>query len=223
MRILVAEDERDLNEILCKKLRSEDYCVDGCFDGEETLDYLASVDYDAVILDIMMPKRSGLEVVEQLRRQGNQTPVLFLTARDSIDDRVTGLDAGADDYLVKPFAFDELLARLRVMTRKRGGERSNLFTIDDLTLDIRSKRVERGGAELKLSAKEYALLEYLIRNKGVVLSRIQIEENILGFDYEGSSNIVDVYIRYLRRKIDKDHPVKLIHTIRGSGYVLKLP
>lgn len=223
MRILVAEDERDLNEILCKKLRSEDYCVDGCFDGEEALDYLASVDYDAVILDIMMPKRSGLEMVEQLRRQGNQTPVLFLTARDSIDDRVTGLDAGADDYLVKPFAFDELLARLRVMTRKRGGERSNLFTIDDLTLDIRSKRVERGGAELKLSAKEYALLEYLIRNKGVVLSRIQIEENIWGFDYEGSSNIVDVYIRYLRRKIDKDHPVKLIHTIRGSGYVLKLP
>ena len=223
MRILVAEDERDLNENLCKKLRSEDYCVDGCFDGEEALDSLASVDYDAVILDIMMPKRSGLEVVEQLRRQGNQTPVLFLTARDSIDDRVTGLDAGADDYLVKPFAFDELLARLRVMTRKRGGERSNLFTIDDLTLDIRSKRVERGGAELKLSAKEYALLEYLIRNKGVVLSRIQIEENIWGFDYEGSSNIVDVYIRYLRRKIDKDHPVKLIHTIRGSGYVLKLP
>ena len=223
MRILVAEDVRYLNEILCKKLRSEDYCVDGCFDGEEALDYLASVDYDAVILDIMMPKRSGLEVVEQLRRQGNQTPVLFLTARDSIDDRVTGLDAGADDYLVKPFAFDELLARLRVMTRKRGGERSNLFTIDDLTLDIRSKRVERGGAELKLSAKEYALLEYLIRNKGVVLSRIQIEENIWGFDYEGSSNIVDVYIRYLRRKIDKDHPVKLIHTIRGSGYVLKLP
>lgn len=223
MRILVAEDERDLNEILCKKLRSEDYCVDGCFDGEEALDYLASVEYDAVILDIMMPKRSGLQVVEQLRRQGDQTPVLFLTARDSIDDRVTGLDAGADDYLVKPFAFDELLARLRVMTRKRGGERSNLFTIDDLTLDIRSKRVERGGVELKLSAKEYALLEYLIRNKGVVLSRIQIEENIWGFDYEGSSNIVDVYIRYLRRKIDKDHPVKLIHTIRGSGYVLKLP
>lgn len=223
MRILVAEDERDLNEILCKKLRSEDYCVDGCFDGEEALDYLASVEYDAVILDIMMPKRSGLQVVEQLRRQGYHTPVLFLTARDSIDDRVTGLDAGADDYLVKPFAFDELLARLRVMTRKRGGERSNLFTIDDLTLDIRSKRVERGGVELKLSAKEYALLEYLIRNKGVVLSRIQIEENIWGFDYEGSSNIVDVYIRYLRRKIDKDHPVKLIHTIRGSGYVLKLP
>lgn len=223
MRILVAEDERDLNEILCKKLRSEDYCVDGCYDGEEALDYLASVEYDAVILDIMMPKRSGLQVVEQLRRQGDHTPVLFLTARDSIDDRVTGLDAGADDYLVKPFAFDELLARLRVMTRKRGGERSNLFTIDDLTLDIRSKRVERGGVELKLSAKEYALLEYLIRNKGVVLSRIQIEENIWGFDYEGSSNIVDVYIRYLRRKIDKEHPIKLIHTIRGSGYVLKLP
>ena len=221
MRILVAEDERDLNEILCKKLRSEDYCVDGCFDGEEALDYLASVEYDAVILDIMMPKRSGLQVVEQLRRQGDHTPVLFLTARDSIDDRVTGLDAGADDYLVKPFAFDELLARLRVMTRKRGGERSNLFTIDDLTLDIRSKRVERGGVELKLSAKEYALLEYLIRNKGVVLSRIQIEENIWGFDYEGSSNIVDVYIRYLRKKIDDGFSPKLIHTVRGAGYVLR--
>ena len=223
MRILLAEDERSLSRAVTALLERSHYAVDAVYDGHEALDYLESGNYDALILDIMMPKRSGLEVVEQLRRQGNQTPVLFLTARDSIDDRVTGLDAGADDYLVKPFAFDELLARLRVMTRKRGGERSNLFTIDDLTLDIRSKRVERGGAELKLSAKEYALLEYLIRNKGVVLSRIQIEENIWGFDYEGSSNIVDVYIRYLRRKIDKDHPVKLIHTIRGSGYVLKLP
>lgn len=223
MRVLVAEDERDLNEIICKKLRSEDYCVDSCLDGEEALDYLSSVTYDAVILDIMMPKRTGLQVVEQLRRQGDQTPVLFLTARDSIDDRVIGLDAGADDYLVKPFAFEELLARLRVMTRKRSGERSNVYAIDDLTLDIRSKTVQRGGVTLTLSAKEYALLEYLIRNKGVVLSRTQIEENIWGFDYEGSSNIVDVYIRYLRRKVDKDHPVKLIHTIRGSGYVLKQP
>lgn len=223
MRVLVAEDERDLNEIICKKLRSEDYCVDSCLDGEEALDYLSSVTYDAVILDIMMPKRTGLQVVEQLRRQGDQTPVLFLTARDSIDDRVIGLDAGADDYLVKPFAFEELLARLRVMTRKRSGERSNVYAIDDLTLDIRSKTVQRGGVVLNLSAKEYALLEYLIRNKGVVLSRAQIEENIWGFDYEGSSNIVDVYIRYLRRKVDKDHPVKLIHTIRGSGYTLRLP
>ena len=221
MRILVAEDERDLNEILCKKLRSEDYCVDGCFDGEEALDYLASVEYDAVILDIMMPKRSGLQVVEQLRRQGDHTPVLFLTARDSIDDRVTGLDAGADDYLVKPFAFDELLARLRVMTRKRGGERSNLFTIDDLTLDIRSKRVERGGVELKLSAKEYALLEYLIRNQGVVLSRDKICRHIWNYDYEGSSNVVDVYIRYLRKKLDDGHTPKLLHTVRGAGYVLR--
>lgn len=223
MRVLVAEDERDLNEIICKKLRSEDYCVDSCLDGEEALDYLSSVTYDAVILDIMMPKRTGLQVVEQLRRQGDQTPVLFLTARDSVDDRVIGLDAGADDYLVKPFAFEELLARLRVMTRKRSGERSNVYAIDDLTLDIRSKTVQRGGVVLNLSAKEYALLEYLIRNKGVVLSRAQIEENIWGFDYEGSSNIVDVYIRYLRRKVDKDHPVKLIHTIRGSGYTLRLP
>ena len=223
MRILIAEDQRDLNQLLKKRLKEAGYSVDACFDGAAVFDYLLGAEYDALVLDIMMPKVDGIQVVRRLRREGNQVPVLLLTARDSIDDRVTGLDAGADDYLVKPFAFDELLARLRVMTRKRGGERSNLCTIDDLTLDIRSKRVERGGVELKLSAKEYALLEYLIRNKGVVLSRIQIEENIWGFDYEGSSNIVDVYIRYLRRKIDKDHPVKLIHTIRGSGYVLKLP
>ena len=221
--ILIAEDEADIRNILRLYLESENYEVLEAADGESAVAAVRNGSPDLVILDIMMPKRNGLQVVEQLRRQGDHTPVLFLTARDSIDDRVTGLDAGADDYLVKPFAFDELLARLRVMTRKRGGERSNLFTIDDLTLDIRSKRVERGGVELKLSAKEYALLEYLIRNKGVVLSRIQIEENIWGFDYEGSSNIVDVYIRYLRRKIDKDHPTKLIHTIRGSGYVLKLP
>ena len=220
-KILIVDDEKNIRNVIKEYAKFDGFETFEAEDGMQAVEMCRTQDFDLIIMDIMMPKRSGLEVVEQLRRQGNQTPVLFLTARDSIDDRVTGLDAGADDYLVKPFAFDELLARLRVMTRNRGGERSNLFTIDDLTLDIRSKRVERGGAELKLSAKEYALLEYLIRNKGVVLSRIQIEENIWGFDYEGSSNIVDVYIRYLRRKIDKDHPVKLIHTIRGAGYTLR--
>ena len=219
MRILVAEDERDLNEILCKKLRSEDYCVDGCFDGEEALDYLASVEYDAVILDIMMPKRSGLQVVEQLRRQGDHTPVLFLTARDSIDDRVTGLDAGADDYLVKPFAFDELLARLRVMTRKRGGERSNLFTIDDLTLDIRSKRVERGGVELKLSAKEYALLLLFLQNRNIALFRETIYERVWENDYMGDSRTVDLHVQRLRRKLGWQDRITAVYKV---GYRLEV-
>ena len=221
--IVVVDDEPSIRELLVASLHFAGYEVETAASGSEAIEVISRTKPDMIILDVMLPDIDGFTVTRRIRQEGITAPVLFLTARDSIDDRVTGLDAGADDYLVKPFAFDELLARLRVMTRKRGGERSNLFTIDDLTLDIRSKRVERGGAELKLSAKEYALLEYLIRNKGVVLSRIQIEENIWGFDYEGSSNIVDVYIRYLRRKIDKDHPVKLIHTIRGSGYVLKLP
>lgn len=223
MRILVAEDERDLNEVLCKRLRAEGYCVDGCFNGVEASDYLECTCYDAVILDIMMPCKNGLEVVSELRMKGSQTPVLFLTARDSIENRVEGLDAGADDYLVKPFSFEELMARLRVLTRKYSGRRSNRYTLDDLTLDIATKTVQRGGAVLPLSAKEYALLEYLIRNRGIVLTREQIEENVWGFDYDGASNIVDVYIRYLRRKVDKNSAVKLIHTVRGSGYVLKLP
>ena len=223
MRILVAEDERDMNRIICKKLDYEGYCFDSCYDGAEALEYLGQISYDAVILDIMMPKLDGLQVVETMRRRGDHTPVLFLTARDGIDDRVRGLDAGADDYLVKPFAFDELMARLRVMTRKKAGHSSNVYTLADLQVDMKEKRVQRGGQEILLSAKEFSLLEYLIRNKGVVLSRTQIEDNVWGFDYEGGSNIVDVYIRYLRKKIDKDQDVKLIHTIRGSGYVLKEP
>lgn len=223
MRILVAEDERDMNRIICKKLGFEGYCFDSCYDGAEALDYLEQVSYDAVILDVMMPKLDGFQVVEAMRQRGDATPVLFLTARDGVDDRVRGLDAGADDYLVKPFAFDELMARLRVMTRKKSGHSSNLYTLADLQVDIKEKRVRRGGRYIVLSAKEFSLLEYLIRNKGVVLSRTQIEDNVWGFDYEGGSNIVDVYIRYLRKKIDQDQPVKLIHTIRGSGYVLKTP
>lgn len=221
MRILIAEDERDMNRIICKKLTSEGYCTDSAYDGEEALDYLETAAYDAAILDIMMPKLDGLQVVERMRFRNNQTPVLFLTARDTVSDRVRGLDAGADDYLVKPFSFDELLARLRAITRKQTGNRANIYTLADLTVDIRNKTVRRGDAEICLSAKEYSLLEYLIRNQGITLSRVQIEENVWGYDYEGSSNIVEVYIRYLRKKIDADRPVKLIHTIRGKGYVLR--
>ena len=221
-QILIVEDDKAVRNLIATTLETREYAYRTAENGAAALLEAVSHQPDVIILDLGLPDMDGVEIIKKVREWSN-LPIIVVSARSEDSDKVAALDAGADDYLVKPFAFDELLARLRVMTRKRGGERSNLFTIDDLTLDIRSKRVERGGAELKLSAKEYALLEYLIRNKGVVLSRIQIEENIWGFDYEGSSNIVDVYIRYLRRKIDKDHPVKLIHTIRGSGYVLKLP
>ncbi|MBQ4086686.1 MAG: response regulator transcription factor [Clostridia bacterium] len=221
MRILVAEDERDLNRIITKRLEKEGYSVDSCFDGEESLDFLAVGEYDAVLLDIMMPEMDGLSVVRSMRSQNNNTPVLFLTAKDSVQDKVTGLDAGAEDYLVKPFAFDELLARIRVMTRKKAGESTNILSVGDLTMDIGKHLVTRDGKEIELSAKEFAILEYMLMNKGIVLSREKIENHIWNFDYAGGSNVVDVYIRYLRRKIDDDFKKKLLHTIRGKGYVLK--
>ncbi len=221
MRILVAEDEKDLNGVIRKRLEKEGYSVDCSFDGEETLDFLACGEFDAVILDIMMPKLSGLEVIRKMRADRNDTPVLFLTAKDSISDRVTGLDSGADDYLVKPFSFEELLARLRVLTRKSAGNATNIFQVADLVMDINSHTVTRGGNPIVLSAKEFDILEYLIRNAGIVLSREKIENHVWNFDYSGGTNIVDVYIRYLRKKIDNDFDCKLIHTIRGCGYVLR--
>ena len=168
-----------------------------------------------------MPKKSGLEVLKTLRRKGIHTPVLLLTAKDSIEDRVLGLDAGADDYLVKPFAFEELLARIRVMLRKQTGSASSLLSIGDLSLDLNSHQVFREGKELSLSSKEFALLRYLMMNQGRILSRDQIEQHIWNYDYAGSSNMVDVYIRYLRKKIDDPFEKKLIHTVRGAGYVLR--
>lgn len=221
MRILLAEDERDLNQIINQKLTSDGYVVDCCFDGEEAMDYIAYTDYDAIILDIMMPQKDGFEVLKSLRQDGKSTPVLFLTARDAVSDRVKGLDSGANDYLVKPFSFEELTARLRAMTRNHFGMISNVITISDLSLDSAARVVKRGGAEIALSAKEYALLEYLMRNAGIVLSREKIEDHIWNADYEGGTNVVDVYIRYLRKKIDDGHANKLIHTVRGSGYVLR--
>ena len=221
MRILLAEDEHDLNLIITQKLTSDGYSVDSCFDGEAAMDYLSCADYDAVILDIMMPKADGLAVLRQLRQAGKTTPVMFLTARDAIADRVKGLDSGANDYLVKPFSCEELSARLRAMTRSPFGMTSNTLSVADLTLDCASHTVQRGGEEILLSAKEYALLEYLMRNRGIVLSRAKIENHIWNFDYKGGTNVVDVYISYLRRKIDEGRPNKLIHTVRGSGYVLR--
>ena len=195
LRILVAEDERDMNALLCRTLARAGYSVDGCFDGLEAMDCLAGAEYDCLILDVMMPKLDGHALVRKIRAQGNAVPVIFLTARDSIQDRITGLDLGADDYLVKPFDFDELLARIRAVTR--------------------------GGTPIKLSAKEYAILEYLMKHQGTVVSRTQLENHVWNYDYEGGSNVVDVYITYLRKKLDGGFDKKLLHTVRGSGWVIR--
>ena len=221
MRILIAEDERDMNRLIAKTLEKEGYGVDACFDGEAAVDYLDAAQYDAAILDVNMPKLDGFQVLKRIRDRGNDLPVLFLTARDSISDRVNGLDLGADDYLVKPFDFDELLARLRVMTPRRSGQRANLLKIGDLQIDTGSHTVSRGGRPIELSAREYAILEYMALNKGNVLSREQIETHVWNFDYSGGSNVVDVYISYLRKKIDGGETVKLIRTVWGAGWMLK--
>ena len=221
MRILVVEDEKRLNRIISEALEDEGYSVDSCFNGLDALDYAAGADYDVIILDIMMPRMDGLEVVRRLRSGGNSTPVLFLTARDSVADRVTGLESGGDYYLVKPFDFQELMAVVRVMTRKYTGNRSNVYTIADLRLDATAKTVIRAGKNIELTAKEFALLEYMLRNKGVVLSREMIENNLWNYDYEGGTNVVDVYVGYLRKKMDTGFDRKLIHTVWGTGWVLK--
>ena len=221
MRLLVAEDERDLNRLLQKVLTKAGYTVDGCYDGEEALLYLQGTAYDALVLDVMMPRKDGYTLVQEMRSQGMDTPVLFLTARDSVADRVKGLDLGADDYLVKPFSFDELLARIRAMTRKATGSATNVFTCGDLSLDSSGHRVTRAGKNIELSAKEFAVLEFMIRNKGSVLSREAIENNVWSYDWEGGTNVVDVYMSYLRRKLDADFEKKLIHTVRGVGWVLR--
>ena len=190
MRILVVEDERDLNRIISKRLATAGYTVDSCYNGADALDYLAGADYDAAIFDVMMPVMDGFTAVRRMREAGDMTPVLFLTARDAVSDRVEGLDLGANDYLIKPFAFDELLARIRAMTRKSAGSATNVFTCGDLTLNASTRQVERGGKNIELSAKEFAVLEYLIRNKGAVLSRESIENNVWNYDWEGGTNVV---------------------------------
>lgn len=220
MRILVVEDSRDLNRVIVKTLASEGYAADGCFDGEEALTFLACAQYDCIILDVMMPGLDGFTLVKRLRADGDATPVLFLTARDSVADRVTGLDSGGDYYLVKPFHYDELLACVRVMTRKHTPNRTNVYTLSDLTVDTAAHTVTRAGRDIRLSAKEFALLEYLIRNKGTVLSREMIENHIWNYDYEGGTNVVDVYISYLRKKIDDGFDKRLIRTVWGRGWTI---
>lgn len=221
MRILVIEDEMDLNDIITKQLRKNNYAVDNCFDGKEALDYIVGAKYDLILCDVMMPNISGFDFIEKLRKQGNDTPVIFLTAKDGISDKIEGLDLGASDYIVKPFSFEELFARIRVVVRNKSVDKQNILKIEDLTLDISSHEVKRGGKILELSAKEYAILKYMLMNKGIVLSREKIENHIWNYDYDGASNVIDVYIRYLRKKVDDDFDEKLIKTVRGAGYVLK--
>ncbi len=221
MRVLVVEDEQDLNRVIVKKLKIEGYSVDSCFDGEEALDYIYMTTYDAIILDILMPKKNGYEVLAYIRKNKKQTPVLFLTAKDALEDRIRGLDQGADDYLVKPFHFEELMARLRVMVRRNYGTPNNQLQIADLILNIDTHTVVRAGNNIDLSAKEFAMLEYFMQNEGVVLSRQRLEEHLWDFEYQGTSNMIDVYIRHLRLKIDEAYNLKLFHTIRGVGYVLR--
>ncbi len=226
MRILVIEDEKNLNDIIVKRLILEKYGVDTCFNGNDALEYIFSTEYDVIISDIMLPGIDGFEILKRIREKGIKTPVLLLTALDGIEDRVKGLDYGADDYLVKPFAFDELMARIRVLLRRNStngnSNASNIFSIANLTVNCNSHDVFRDDVPIKLSTREFTILEYMIRNKERVLSREQIEQHIWNYDYEGGTNVIDVYIRYLRKKIDKDFEPKLIHTVRGIGYVLKV-
>ena len=222
MRLLVVEDEKKLNDLITKKLEKEYYGVDSCFDGEEAIRYVEGTEYDAIILDIMLPKLDGFEVIKRIREKKNKVPILLLTARDNIDDKVKGLDYGADDYLVKPFIFEELMARIRVLLRRNSGNADNVITVANLKVDLDAKTVFRDGVLIKLSGREYSILEYLIRNKGKILPRERIEDHIWNYEYEGGTNVIDVYIRYLRKKIDDSYTPKLIHTIRGLGYVLRV-
>ncbi len=221
MRILVAEDEKALNRILVKQFTRLGYSVDGCFDGESVFDFLAGAEYDAVVMDVMMPRKDGFEVLREMRSRKIETPVIFLTAKTEISDRVYGLDLGANDYLIKPFSFEELAARVRMITRDAKGNSTNVFSVGELTVDVKSREVKRDGIKIDLSAREYSILEALVRNAGTVMSREKIESSVWNYDYEGGTNVIDVYIRYLRKKIDDGFEKKLIHTVRGVGYVLR--
>jgi len=221
MRILIIEDEKKVAAFIKRGLEQESYAVDVVEDGVEGQHYAEVNEYDAIILDIMLPRKSGLEVLKELKAGGVKAPVLLLTARDTVEDRVKGLNIGADDYLTKPFAFEELLARLRVLMR-RGTYGTSVLKFADLSLDPATRRAKRGEVDVELTVKEYALLEYLLRNPNRVLTRTLIAEHVWDQTFDSETNVVDVYINHLRSKIDsKDFSKKLIHTVRGVGYVLK--
>ena len=218
MRVLVVEDERKIADFIRKGLSEHGYAVDVAYDGEEALDWPAVADFDLIILDVMLPARDGTEVCRVLRKRGVRTPILMLTAKDAVEDRVRGLDSGADDYLVKPFAFAELMARIRALTRREPAVLGSLLRVGDLVLDTATRKVSRAEDELELTTKEYAILEYLMRHPNQVLTRTMIAEHVWNYDFDNASNVIDVHIRNLRRKIDDPFATKLIRTVRGAGY-----
>jgi DNA-binding response OmpR family regulator len=221
MRILVVEDDRKVASFIRKGLAEDGHTVDVAADGDVAIDRALDVTPDLVVLDVMLPKRDGFSVLRELRREGVKAPVLMLTARDTVKDRVAGLDAGADDYLTKPFAFEELLARVRALLRRSGDRVGVVLRVGDLTLDPATREARRGQRRVDLTAREYALLEYLMRNAGRVLSRSMLAQHVWGLDFDPESNVVDVYVGYLRRRIEAEGEPRLLHTVRGAGYVLK--
>ena len=214
MRVLVVEDERKIADFIRRGLTEHGYAVDVAYDGEEALDWPMTADFDAIILDVMLPVRDGIEVCRELRQRGVQTPIMMLTAKDAVEDRVEGLDSGADDYLVKPFAFAELLARLRALSRRQPAVLGARLEVGDLVLDSASRN------EIELTSKEYAILEYMMRHPGQVLTRTMLADHVWNYDFDGGSNVIDVHIRNLRRKVDDPFPTELIQTVRGAGYRL---
>lgn len=221
MRLLIVEDEKHLNKTITERLTKQGYTVDNCFDGEDAVYYIENTQYDGIILDVMLPKINGFEVLGIIRSRKILTPVLMLTAKDSDEDIITGLDIGANDYLTKPFSFGVLCARIRAMLRVKDNVTGSILEIADLTLDTTARLVKRDGNIIELSSKEYSVLEYLMRNKGIIVSKEKIEENIRNYEYEGTSDVVKVYIHHLRKKIDDNYEKKLLHTVKNVGYVIK--
>lgn len=221
MRILVVEDEAKVASFIRRALEEESYAVDLSADGLKALDLARTESYDAIVLDLMLPGLSGLEVLKRLRKDKIQAPVLILTAQTQLTQKIAGLDAGADDYLTKPFAIEELLARVRALLRRGSGEAAGILQVDDLILNPATREVTRGGQRIELTSKEYGLLEYFMRNPGRVLTRPMISEHVWSLDFDTFTNVIDVYVNYLRNKVDRGRDRKLIHTVRGSGYVLK--
>ena len=221
LRLLIVEDEKYLNRTISERLARQGYTIDSCFDGEDALYYIENTQYDGIILDVMMPKINGFEVLRAMRAKKILTPVLMLTAKDADEDIIKGLDTGANDYLTKPFSFEILCARIRAMLRVKENVTGSVLEIADLSIDTTSRTVKRGAEVIELSSKEYSVLEYLMRNKGIIVSKEKIEENIWNYDYEGTSDVIKVYMHHLRKKIDDGFDKKLLHTVKNVGYVIK--
>jgi heavy metal response regulator len=221
MRLLVIEDEKQLLKLIGKRLKEEGYAYDLASDGREGLNFAESIEYDCILLDIMLPSVDGFTIIQKLREKNINSPIIVLTAKSDTKDKVNGLDYGADDYITKPFSFEELIARVRVMLRRKLDEKETVLKCKDLTLDLISREVYRNNKLIQLTTKEFAILEYFLRNKGRILTKSQIAEHVWNYEFDYHSNIIEVYIRYLRKKIDDDYEEKLIHTIRGVGYKIK--